>query len=202
MNTGASERAGRASRGTTQTGVRLYNERLVLSLIRKHQSLPKAEIARQTGLSAQTVSVIVRQLEGDGLLQRETPQRGKVGQPLVPFSLNPDGAYSIGLKVGRRSVDLLLMDLAGAVRNTVHKTYRFPEPGEILSFVKSGLVELTVEPRQAPEGPHFRPRHRRTFRTVELGRRSGRTARRSRPLARLRFAEGNRRHLRLAGAIL
>ena len=144
MRAETSERAGKSSRGTTQSGVRLYNERLVLSLIRKHQSLPKAEIARLTGLSAQTVSVIVRQLEGDGLVQREMPQRGKVGQPLVPFSLNPDGAYSVGLKVGRRSVDLLLMDLAGTVRNTVHKPYRFPEPGEILAFVKLGLAELTA----------------------------------------------------------
>ena len=66
------------ARGTTQSGVRLYNERLVLSLIRKHGSLPKAEIAKLTGLSAQTVSVIVRQLEADGLVLKEKPQRGKV----------------------------------------------------------------------------------------------------------------------------
>ena len=50
------------SRGTTQSGVRLYNERLVLSLIRLHGQLPKAEMAKLTGLSAQTISVIVRQL--------------------------------------------------------------------------------------------------------------------------------------------
>jgi hypothetical protein len=43
----------REARGTTQVGVRLYNERLVLSLIRRHGMLPKAELARLTGLSAQ-----------------------------------------------------------------------------------------------------------------------------------------------------
>jgi predicted NBD/HSP70 family sugar kinase len=142
MDTGASTAAA-LSRGTTQTGVRLYNERLVLSLIRKHSSLPKAEIARLTGLSAQTVSVIVRQLESDGLLLKGDPQRGKVGQPLVPFTLNPDGAFSVGLKVGRRSADLLLMDLAGTVRATVHHTYRFPDTIEIIRFVEQGLAELT-----------------------------------------------------------
>ncbi|MBI2717853.1 MAG: ROK family transcriptional regulator [Rhizobiales bacterium] len=133
------------SRGTTQTGVRLYNERLALSLIRQHGSLPKAEIARLTGLSAQTVSVIVRQLEADGLLVRLKPQRGKVGQPLVPFALDPDGAYSIGLKVGRRSGDLMLMDLTGAVRRTVHRPYRFPAPRELLAFVRSGLDQLVAD---------------------------------------------------------
>ena len=36
------------SRGTNQSGVRLYNERLVLSLVRRHGSLPKADIARMS----------------------------------------------------------------------------------------------------------------------------------------------------------
>jgi len=130
------------SRGTTQTGVRLYNERLILSLVRLHGQLPKAEMARLTGLSAQTVSVIVRQLEADGLLKRCTPQRGKVGQPLVPFELDPNGAFSIGLKVGRRSGDLMLVDLAGHVRHTIHRPYTFPSPSEMISFVTSGVEEL------------------------------------------------------------
>ena len=72
------------ARGTTQTGVRLYNERLALSLIRKHGSLPKAEIARLTGLSAQTVSVIVRQLEADGLLTRKQAA-ARQGGPAARF---------------------------------------------------------------------------------------------------------------------
>jgi predicted NBD/HSP70 family sugar kinase len=146
----ASEPGHMHSRGTTQSGVRLYNERLALSLIRKAGSLPKAEIARLTKLSAQTVSVIVRQLEADGLLIKEKPQRGKVGQPLVPFSLDPDGAFAIGLKVGRRSGDLMLMDLAGGIRKTVHQPYHFPTPKELLDFVKPGIDELIsdLKPKQ------------------------------------------------------
>ncbi len=138
------------SRGTTQVGVRLYNERLILSLIRLHGQLPKAEMARLTGLSAQTISVIVRQLEADGLLKRKTPQRGKVGQPLVPFELDPEGAFSIGLKVGRRSGDLMLLDLSGQVRQVIHRPYAFPAPAELLDFVMSGVEEITsgMSPRQ------------------------------------------------------
>ena len=65
-----------ASRGTNQIGVRFYNERLVLSLIRRHGELPKADIARMTGLSPQTISIIMNQLTLDGLLQaRHTPAR-------------------------------------------------------------------------------------------------------------------------------
>lgn len=87
-------------RGTNQSGMRARNERLVLSLVRRHQALAKSEIARMTGLSAQTVSVIMRLLEKDGLLLRGEPVRGKVGQPSVPMRLNPDGAFSLGSRSG------------------------------------------------------------------------------------------------------
>jgi predicted NBD/HSP70 family sugar kinase len=132
------------ARGTNQSGVRLYNERLVLSLIRRHGSLPKAEIARLTGLSAQTVSVIMRQLEADGLILRQGRLRGRIGQPSVPYAINPDGAYSIGFKIGRRSSDLILMDFAGGVRATLHETYQFPSPDQLVEFVSSGLVGIAA----------------------------------------------------------
>ncbi len=131
------------ARGTNQSGVRLYNERLVLSLIRKEGSLPKAEIARQTGLSAQTISVIMRQLEADGLVVKQRPQRGKIGQPSVPFALNSDGAYALGLKIGRRSNDLVLIDMIGGVRRSLHEAGSYPTPGSVSDFVTRGIAELT-----------------------------------------------------------
>ncbi len=134
-----------AMRGSSQSGVRLYNERLLMSLVRTHGNLPKAEIARLTGLSPQTVSVIVRQLEQEGLLVKGKAQKGKVGQPLQPFSLSPEGAFSIGLKVGRRSGDLVLIGLDGVVRKSVHHPYHFPAPDEFMRFASRGLDELLAD---------------------------------------------------------
>lgn len=87
-----SEIQAKDARGTSQLGLRLYNERLVLSLIRRHGALSKIELARLTGLSAQTVSVIVRALDSTGLVVPGEPQRGRVGQPMVPYTLQPGGA--------------------------------------------------------------------------------------------------------------
>lgn len=129
-------------RGSNQTGVRLYNERLVLSLIRHHGSLPKADIARLTGLSPQTISIITNQLSADGLLRKGNPRRGRVGQPSVPYSLNPEGAFSFGLKIGRRSVDLYLIDLTGKVLKFLHRVYRYPTPEGIRRFTREGIDEL------------------------------------------------------------
>lgn len=130
------------SGGANQVRVRAYNERLVLSLVRSHSAMSKAEIARASGLSAQTVSVIMRALEKDGLLVKGEPVRGRVGQPSVPMSLNPEGVYAFGLKIGRRSADMVLMDFVGGVRSKLRRIYAYPTPGEIMDFVRESLAAL------------------------------------------------------------
>jgi predicted NBD/HSP70 family sugar kinase len=122
--------------------MRNLNERLVLTLVREHGALAKTDIARMTGLSAQTVSVIMRELEAEELLLRNEPLRGKVGQPLVPMSINPDGALFLGLKIGRRSADLVLIDFLGHVRAMVSATYAYPTSAETLDFVRGGIVQF------------------------------------------------------------
>ena len=142
---------GDAARGTNQSGMRAHNERLVLTLIRQKGALAKSEIARLTGLSAQTVSVIMRALEADGLLEKRAPVRGKVGQPFVPMDLGPQGAYFLGLKVGRRSLDLVLTDFRGCVVDQKHHSHRYPEPDNVVRFANDAigqvLAPLTPEQR-------------------------------------------------------
>ena len=128
------------TRGTNQAGMRAQNERLVLSLVRRHGPLAKSEIARMTGLSAQTVSVITRHLESDRLLRRGEPQRGRVGQPLVPLSLDPGGAYFLGAKVGRRSLDVVLVDFVGGIRHQASVAYPYPTPRETVRLIRAEVA--------------------------------------------------------------
>jgi predicted NBD/HSP70 family sugar kinase len=115
---------------------------VVLQAIRMHGALAGAEIARLTQLTAQTVSLITKRLEADGLLVRGDPVRGKVGQPAVPLSLNPDGAFAVGIKVGRRSVDTLLVDFTGEVRLRWTLDYPYPDPQPLLDEITRRLAEL------------------------------------------------------------
>ncbi|MBO0144250.1 ROK family transcriptional regulator [Agrobacterium sp. Ap1] len=133
------------SGGSNQTRVRAYNERLVLSLVRLHGALSKADITRLSGLSAQTASVIMRALEKDGLLLRGEPVRGRVGQPSIPMRLNPDAVLSFGVKIGRRSADLVLMDFVGSIRKRYHETYAYPLPQEILRIITSGIADIEAQ---------------------------------------------------------
>ncbi|MCI5076703.1 ROK family transcriptional regulator [Oricola sp.] len=126
-------------RGTNQSGMRAYNEKLILTLLRRFGALAKSDLTRMTGLSAQTISVIMRALERDGLVLRGEPMRGRIGQPSVPMALDPDGVFSIGLKIGRRMADLVLMDFTGAVRFQQHLTYQYPLPATLMAFLADGL---------------------------------------------------------------
>lgn len=129
-------------RGTNQSRMRDSNERLVLSLLRQHGSLAKSDIARLTRLSAQTVSVIMRELESEGLLLRHAPVRGRIGQPSIPMSLNPDGAYFLGLKIGRRSAELVLIDFLGRISAMRQHSYKYPAPSETIEFAERGIGEI------------------------------------------------------------
>ena len=133
------------SGGANQVRVRAYNERLVLSLVRLQPGVSKAEIARRTGLSPQTVSVIMRALEKEELLVRGEPLRGRVGQPSVPMHLNPDAVLSYGVKIGRRSADLVLMDFTGKIRLNRHRTYRYPDTTEIINFITESIDDIEAD---------------------------------------------------------
>ncbi len=90
------------TRGGDQSGLRNCNKRLILNVIGQHGALPKAEIARITGLTAQSVSVIFNALLGKALddfdmtgLSPATPRPGTIGSAaralgaaILPFIRN------------------------------------------------------------------------------------------------------------------
>ena len=91
------------------------------------------------------------------------PTRGKVGQPSVPYSLDPDGALAFGLKIGRRSVDLYLINLVGEIVQLRHQTYAYPIPSEIKRFAQQGLEAMTAATAQSPAPADRGARHSRTL---------------------------------------
>lgn len=132
----------RLTGGVNQRGVRDHNERLILSVLQRYGPTPGADVARLTGLSPQTISIIFRELESDGIIRRGDPIRGKVGKPSIPMELNPDGVFSIGMKIGRRSAELLLMDFSGKPRQQLFTSYDYPFPDAVFGFLKNGLDRI------------------------------------------------------------
>lgn len=104
--------------------------------------MPGSDLARRAGLSAQTVSNILRKLERDGFLERGDPQRGKVGKPSIPMGHAANGAFSFGLKIGRRVADLVLVDFKGGVREHRRMDYHQPEPAAVFEFFENSLADM------------------------------------------------------------
>ncbi len=134
----------RLMRGSNHSGMRQFNERIVLQAIRHHGTMAKADLARLTQLSTQTVSIIVSRLEADGLLVKQSPVRGKIGQPSVPLALNPQGAFSLGLQVGRRSLEVLVSDFLGQPRHQMQFNYDYPDPDWVLPHIKQALTQMAA----------------------------------------------------------
>ena len=131
------------SGGVNQSGLRDHNERLLLSMLQRNGPMPGSDLARVAGLSPQTVSVILRKLEKDGLLEKGKPVRGKVGKPSIPMGLAADGVYSLGINIGRRSAKIVLMDFVGTIRAKTEARFDYPLPRELFPFLESGIAELT-----------------------------------------------------------
>ncbi|WP_410217315.1 ROK family protein [Paracoccus sp. (in: a-proteobacteria)] len=134
------------------SGTLSRNERMVLSLIRRHGPLARAAMAQMTGLSAQSITNLSRKLMAAGYLGTEAVVRGKVGQPSIPLSLAPDGAYFLGLKIGRRLAELALVDFSGKVRMHRQEVHAYPRPDHILAFARQGLatMEASLRPTDRP----------------------------------------------------
>lgn len=117
------------------SGLRQNNERAVMTSVAMGVGVSAAEIARTTGLGAQTVARIVNELERQNLLFRGEPRRGHRGQPAVPIYVNPDGAYSIGCEVGWRSLHMLIRNMTGQILLEHHVDYPYPDSSFLLPEV-------------------------------------------------------------------
>jgi predicted NBD/HSP70 family sugar kinase len=91
-----------------QQSVRLVVERLL-----RDRSVSRAEIARSTGLSKQTISEVMRELERGGWVYEDGQIQGTVGRSAVTYALRPDAAFVLGIDLGGTKLHVALADLQG-----------------------------------------------------------------------------------------
>ncbi len=128
--------------GTNLVYTKQYNLRIVHEVIRLFGPLSRSDIARQTELTVQTVSNLVKELLAAGLVyEAGTKQEGR-GAPATTLALNPGGAYAIGLDLDRDHLTGVLVDLSGTVRQRVHVELDFPTPAEALELLVQTAGEL------------------------------------------------------------
>ncbi len=129
-------------KGSNSSGLRRYNERVLITALRKLGSASKSDLAQIVNLTPQAVTRIVDDLDEAGLVSRRGRRLGAIGQPSVLYSVEPEGAYSIGVKLGRDDLEILLMDFGGEVLTRLHFRYDVPEPVFVLDSIESSIHQL------------------------------------------------------------
>ena len=128
--------------GSNSAVVRQFNERVILAALRRLGEASKADLARQVNLTQNAAGQIVRDLERQELVRMIGKRVGLRGQPATLVGLDPRGAYSIGVKIGRRTVDGLLVDFAGQVIERRRHERAFPMPQEAVRLVLDDVAAL------------------------------------------------------------
>lgn len=128
--------------GTNLKYTKAFNFRIVLETIRLHGPLSRADIARHTELSPQTVSNLTRELIEANLVE-ETHRRSQGrGAPATILNVNAEGAFSIGLDLDRDHLTGMLVDFSGAVRHREHYELDFPSSDEALDLMETTAQRL------------------------------------------------------------
>jgi predicted NBD/HSP70 family sugar kinase len=130
------------ARGFAQSGVRIANERAVMTLIALNPGASNADLARLSGLGPQTTSRIVSDLEARELVLRGDVLRGRRGQPATPLFLNPDGAFGIGIEIGWRHFEVLLFSMAGQTLASIRRSYCWPDFRSIFNDVSAEVATI------------------------------------------------------------
>jgi len=142
----------RQQAGTNLPKVGSYNQNVVLDAIRSSGMTSRVELAERTGLTAQTISVIVRRLLTDGLVREDgaRPPAGASGggKPRTTLRVEPTAGYAVGVHFDPGQIAAVLVDLAGSVvaevRREVHHSVR---PEEAVALMGKAVRKVVRDGR-------------------------------------------------------
>lgn len=99
--------------------------RMVMRTVFEHGPISRAELARLTGLSKQTMSDVVRELEDDDWLRVTGRTQGSVGRSAVTYEVPDRRALVFGADLGGTKIHAALADLRGTL---VAETFAATDP--------------------------------------------------------------------------
>src|SRR5919204_3001516 len=108
------------------------NRQRVLAVLQEEGPLSQAELARASGLSPATISAIVRELEAERRLERESDRRG------ARLRLLPLPGFVLGFDFGHRHLRVAAADRTGHV--LAESTKRLPRDHDAPTGVRAAVA--------------------------------------------------------------
>jgi len=136
-------------RGTNQEVGRPFNRRIVLELIRLHGPIARNEIADRTGLTVQTISNIVHELEDDGFLLISRQKPAGRGLPPSTLSINPDSGHAFGIQISPLGIEVALVNLGGTIVAMARQAIENAAPEHAFGIIAKLVEEVKSQFRDA-----------------------------------------------------
>lgn len=134
--------------GKNNDHFRRLNRELVVSLLRAHGEMSRADLTRATALTAQSVSNIVGDLEAGGLIEAADKVYGGKGQPATPYRLRPGAGAGVGVHLDQGRLAGAVVDFGLSVLAERDEALPVHEPSavarRIVRFVESLIVDAGV----------------------------------------------------------
>ena len=94
---------------------RQLSRRSVFELLLHRSPISRADLAKLSGLSKQTISEVVDVFEQQGLARPVGRTKGNIGRTAVLYELSPEGGHVLGIDLGARQLTAALGDISGRV---------------------------------------------------------------------------------------
>ena len=136
----------------THAQTRQHNHRLVLRTVYDFGPISRADVARSTGLTRTTVSDVVGDLLGDGMVEEVGRGPSSGGKAPILLSIVGDARHVIGLDLGEVTFAGALVNLRGEIKRVVELPVDGRNGDDALAIVFRLVDELIAEAASPPLG--------------------------------------------------
>lgn len=115
--------------------LKVLNRLLVRDTIRRMGLIARYELAKETGLTPPTVTVIVNELIKDGIVLEVGPGESSGGRRPVMLELNPRAAFIFAVRIQRSEAVTAIFNLVGNILNQHSQTLNTFSPEELVGVI-------------------------------------------------------------------
>ena len=131
-----------------QSLLREINRMALVRVIQRIPGLSRAELAKETGLTKSTVSLLVQDLIDEGwLLESDVQATGAIGRRPTPLFLDGNRLAMIGAEVSVDSISILTVSLTGEVINGTSEPLANTRPDDVIHRLAQLITSLVEQSR-------------------------------------------------------
>lgn len=135
--------------GNNSAFLKQHNRTIILDTIARNMRIPRADIARITGLSKGGITPIISELLELGLIIETGTAESRGGKRPILLTLNPSGCFSIVADWTRNDCSVATVNMLGGI-GAVKKidVTAADSPATIINFIKNAVRSLTKGKRR------------------------------------------------------